>query len=205
MRGTLATDVPLVTDSFSTLTVSLAFTFTSMRRFRRLGHARRANRCGSGMPRASSKCGEARWRAHPPGTTRAAPTAPIGLVQRVHCATLMSSSRTGDWPLPLPWAALWVVALLPVHGCNHDRTNLEDLEARTGRPPVPVGQGQSANMRAGSKGEAVSARGLAAGDEARHASGGLGPTSNQLSNTNGPGGASGSAGAGGAPSRPSER
>jgi hypothetical protein len=49
--------------------------------------------------------------------------------------------------------ALLTGALLFVVGaCNRDRTNTEELGLQTARPPVPVGEGQSANVRAAAAG-----------------------------------------------------
>ncbi len=61
--------------------------------------------------------------------------------------------------------------------CQRERTNIEELELATGHPPVPVGQGESANVRAREAGN-VAGSGTIAG-------GGFGATSNQLATSGG--------------------
>lgn len=61
--------------------------------------------------------------------------------------------------------------------CERDRTQPTELGLATGRPPVPVGRDESANVR-----------GRAAGDVAASgniATGGFGATSNQLATSGG--------------------
>jgi hypothetical protein len=82
-------------------------------------------------------------------------------------------------------AAVWLIAPLLIGACNDRRTNIE-RSLQTEPAPVPVGQEESANVRA-----RETRAGGSNGGAASLGAGGFGATSNQLTSGHEPAGSGG--------------